>query len=264
MLLKLLLDDLQQLARAGDAGPENPSKSSVPLPAVSRRILPHLRLYSAWFLSNVHLLLLGATDSLSIQVQELWQVYAEALSLLVATFPVLKLPELSYLLEEDQDTLSFTPFSDLVREQRYKNADGTIKSVASDKRDPELEMLHRIRDLVKDGAYLCRHRVHLSLQTRIQANRCRMSLGPSGFRWFLAKRDLSFRRRFVCGRQAPPGSNLLMTNQLMGSPFTPNQFIPTRALPTASAGKISRMPDDSLIRARPIRRTLPMPVYPAP
>lgn len=163
MLLKLLLDELQQLAKNPDKSIERTPKGLSQISPVSRRILPHLRVYSGWFLSTVHLLL--ANKSLGVQVRELWQVYAEALTLLTQTFSIRDIQDIPYLLEEDQDTVAFTAFSQFLRGQRFQDPSDQAKpsysEVAFGQRSIEKEMLYRIKGLVKDGMYLCRREVSL-------------------------------------------------------------------------------------------------------
>ncbi|KAK4944449.1 hypothetical protein LTR10_016123 [Elasticomyces elasticus] len=153
MLLKLLLDELQQLAKQPDRTTETSPNHPSQISPVIRRILPHLRIYSGWLLSTVHLLL--ANKALSVQVSELWQAYAEALTLLRQTFSILQVQDISYLLEEDQDTLAFTAFSEYLRGQRFQNSSHQAKPSYSDaafgQRSVENEMLYRIKGLVKDG-----------------------------------------------------------------------------------------------------------------
>jgi hypothetical protein len=154
MLLKLLLDELQQRAKSA-----NHTSSSAPaeysqMSPVIRRILPHLRVYSGWLLSTVQFLLVSR--SAKVQLSELWQVYAEALSLLVQSFPVTTIPEIPYLLDEDQDTVAFTPFEASVREKRFHgSAKPPYSEAVFGKRSPEKEMLYRIKCLTKDALHLC-------------------------------------------------------------------------------------------------------------
>lgn len=156
--MKLLLDELQQLAKDTDDHPSDIADGRSRVTSVTRRILPHLRLYSGWLLSTVRFLL--ANTSLTIQIKELWQVYAEALSLLMHTFSIRDLPEIQYLLDEDRDTLAFAPFSIFVRGKRFQDAQGQTKPSHSDAsfgpQSSENEMLYRIKGLVRDGVYLCK------------------------------------------------------------------------------------------------------------
>jgi len=154
MLLKLLLDELQQLAKSANYTSSSAPAEHSQMSPVIRRILPHLRVYSGWLLSTVQFLLVSR--SAKVQLSELWQVYAEALSLLVQSFPITTIPEIPYLLDEDQDTVAFTPFEAFVREKRFQgSAKPPYSEAGFGKRSPEKEMLYRIKCLTKDALHLC-------------------------------------------------------------------------------------------------------------
>ena len=111
-------------------------------------MLPSLRLYSTWLRSNHRLLVgLGQETAVSVMCKQLWQTYANTLSLLAATFVVDTLPKVGYLLEEDKESVGFEPFvgSNL---RKATNKDGT-------RAHPNEEMLTRIRFLLEDGLNLC-------------------------------------------------------------------------------------------------------------
>ncbi|KAK5052120.1 hypothetical protein LTR84_002924 [Exophiala bonariae] len=152
LLLKLMLDELQQLARGPEPGTPI-DEELVPVTPVTRRILPHLRLYSSWLLSKVEYLL--ANNSMKVQMREFWCVYTEALSLLVVTYPIIDIAEIPYLLDEDVDTLGFSPFPEVLREQRGL-ANSKYNEARFGPRSPANEMLYRIKSLVKDAVLLCR------------------------------------------------------------------------------------------------------------
>lgn len=162
LLMKLMLDELQQLAR-GPRSETPGDEEGMQVTPVTRRILSHLRLYSSWLLSKVEYLL--ANKLLKVQMREFWLVYAETLSLLVATYPIINIPEIPYLLDEDLDILGFSPFSELVGEQRFCDAQGQAKPGYNESRfgprSPAKEMLYRIKSLVKDGVLLCRKQVRI-------------------------------------------------------------------------------------------------------
>lgn len=162
-MLKLLLDELQLFVKSKDVTTDKTIENASDISPVTRRLLPNLRLYSAWLMTNMQFLLVQRTDALRIQVQELWQVYVEALNLLISTFSLRNLPELPYLLEEDEDTLSFSAFSDTARKRRYANTAGHMKSARNQETNQQIdeEMLYRIKDLVTDGLYLNRKKVSL-------------------------------------------------------------------------------------------------------
>ncbi|KAI5845103.1 hypothetical protein DFP73DRAFT_548114 [Morchella snyderi] len=122
--------------------------------AVGRRMLPGLRLYSTW-LRVCHQTLTDqlADTSMSVLIKQLWQTYANTLSLLAATFPVERLQHLEYLLEEDDDTIGFLPF-DAINGAKKLNWENESTSQAH--AHPNEEMLARILFLLEDGGQLCR------------------------------------------------------------------------------------------------------------
>ncbi|EHY56849.1 hypothetical protein ABEF92_000487 [Exophiala dermatitidis] len=158
-LLELLVEELEAIPSSGRATPSRASSDPFRLTPITRRMLPHLRLYSGWLLSNAQQLL--QNETLQREMATLWRTYAYALSLLRQAFPVItKIPELPYLLDEDGDTLAFSPFSSLVDETRFRGADGRTKPVYGEAtvgpRSVQNEMLYRVKCLVKDGLFLCK------------------------------------------------------------------------------------------------------------
>lgn len=158
-LLRILLSELERCM--GDDSQRKDSGSgtgSVKLSTITRRVLPGLRHYSSWLTSNAAILAAGVGDTaLSIQVKELWKIYANALTLLVSTFPVSGLPApIEYLLEEDEDTLGFRPLDNKHAQRRYNSeTTGARKPKWHDRgihrQHPNVEMLGRIRDFLIDG-----------------------------------------------------------------------------------------------------------------
>jgi hypothetical protein len=125
---------------------------------VARRILPALRHYSSWLLTNSASLVARGQDkdtSLSVQIKEFWKIYANTLTLLASTFDVTNLPDVDYLLEEDEDTLGFQPLINEATSRRYLDASGQQKPRMLDpgveRNHPNLEMQYRIREFVIDG-----------------------------------------------------------------------------------------------------------------
>ncbi|KAI9877059.1 MAG: hypothetical protein M1830_004909 [Pleopsidium flavum] len=163
--LQILQPELERFAgeesTAGDVN--GPSKGLEKVTAVARRILPALRHYSSWLVSNAALLIAEVGDtSLNVQIKELWKIYANTLTLLAATFPVSELPNIEYLLEEDVDTLGFKPFTkdrtwkryfhDERQESRDRKSKWNDRGV--ERHHPNVEMLGRIRDFLIDGLTL--------------------------------------------------------------------------------------------------------------
>jgi hypothetical protein len=156
-LLGLLLYEVRQMDKY-----QTPGQSSLHEPSpIMRRILPLLRLYSGWLLSEAKLLL--ANEDLGTQLQQLFQAYAEALSLLVNHYPTANMPNVPYLLDEDSDTLGFTPFSEALRNVRFRDEQSqtkpTFNEVIHGPRVVEKEMLYRIKCLIVDGVLLCKRPV---------------------------------------------------------------------------------------------------------
>lgn len=81
------------------------------LTKLQRHLLPALRLYSSWLLTNAPILAAGVGDEVLQQsISALWTTYAKTLSLLAAEYPAQELPETPYQLEEDVESLGFKPF----------------------------------------------------------------------------------------------------------------------------------------------------------
>lgn len=125
---------------------------------VARRILPALRHYSSWLLTISNLLVAQKEEKetlLSVQIKEFWKIYANTLTLLASTFDVVHLPEIDYLLEEDEETLGFAPLAKEATNRRYLDTNGKQKPRMNDsgvqRNHPSIEMLYRIREFVIDG-----------------------------------------------------------------------------------------------------------------
>lgn len=134
--------------------------------AVARRILPGLRLYSAWFMNTWQILsadIEGFEGSVSkVEVQEMWKAYAETLTLLVSAFEPGHLPLEEYMLEEDVETIGFQPLiTDATKKIWYAKEE--LKPKWSDegleRNHPNVEMLMRIRDFLVDGLQLTQDEV---------------------------------------------------------------------------------------------------------
>lgn len=154
----LLLVLYQELERVASEHTDDQPRSVVDnVTAVARRMLPSLRLYSIWLLVN-HKTLTNQIDdtSLNVQIKQLWQIYANSLSLLLATFPLRFLPNLDYLLEEDEDVLGFQPFALITL---ARNA-SLRRHLPKDRREhPNQEVLARVLYLIEDGCELCTEEV---------------------------------------------------------------------------------------------------------
>ncbi|OCT50665.1 hypothetical protein CLCR_06642 [Cladophialophora carrionii] len=155
LLLKLVLDELQQLAGNVDLPATNPLAE---VPPVTRRTLSHLRLYSGWLLTTVQYLL--ANLGLASQMQQLWRLYVGALNLLLQLFPPSD-AEFEYLLKEDAETLGFSAFSQFVRDKRFRRS-SQFKPIYTEASFgpaiPNNEMLFRIKEFIRDAMFLFKSR----------------------------------------------------------------------------------------------------------
>jgi len=130
---------------------------------ITRRVMPVLRYYSAWLLSNVHVLQGLSTDQyLRSEINQFWRVYARAIDLVSVVFPIWELedlPEVTYMLDEDAGTIGFKPLQHArsnhfwhVKEtgvMRPRASDLGVDLVSQDE-----EMLIRIRAFLVDGLFL--------------------------------------------------------------------------------------------------------------
>ncbi|KAG0155769.1 hypothetical protein PDIDSM_2942 [Penicillium digitatum] len=117
-----------------------------------------LRHYSSWLLTNSQSLVEQKEEkdsALSIQIKEFWKIYAGTLSLLASSFDVVSLPEVDYLLEEDEESLGFAPLDQDATTRRYVGCGDRSKprmhDLGIERSHPNMEMLYRIREFVIDG-----------------------------------------------------------------------------------------------------------------
>jgi hypothetical protein len=158
-LLQILLGELERFATEDSESKEECSTGSDKVTVVARRVLPALRNYSSWLLANCSSLAAQIQDKdtvLSVQIKEFWKIYANTLSLLASTFDVTALPEVEYLLEEDEEVLGFNPLMNDATSRRYHlESTATTKprtiNPGVERNHPNLEMLYRIREFVIDG-----------------------------------------------------------------------------------------------------------------
>ena len=124
-------------------------------------ILPALRLYSNWLLYSLPALTRYYESGeffteLCKDIRGLWLSYTIALNTLIRFFPDSDLVVVDYLLEEDEDTIGFMPFTAPDLRHRYFHPNGTKKPKGSLVRRmlPNQEMLARIKDLIADAMLL--------------------------------------------------------------------------------------------------------------
>lgn len=172
-LLKVLAREL------GEPAPEGQDLSDLSRlsPAVAK-VLPHLRQYSSWLLSHMRELVETKYKSSRKLLEHVAKTYAQALNLLRSNIDVFASSQISYLLAEDEQTLSFSAYSPIVFKWRYQNPDGTVKSVrpvAAEVKDLD-EQVHlaethlRATDLVVDALRLLKHQVSVPFCQVCQSN----------------------------------------------------------------------------------------------
>lgn len=168
VLLQILQPELELLTGEDINGSEDDQSQQLSdkVTAVARRILPGLRLYSAWFMNTWHILsadIEGFEGSVSkVEVQEMWKAYAETLTLLVSAFEPGHLPMEHYMLEEDVDAIGFQPLTtERTRKLWYLGQEPKPKwsDEGLERNHPNVEMLMRIRDFVVDGLQLTQDEV---------------------------------------------------------------------------------------------------------
>ena len=137
-----------------------------------RRLLPWVRQLSGWFTSRAALLANDTLDeSLNHFLDKLRQHYRKLIANLGQYFPLATLPQLDYLLEEDEVTIGFAPLIKFEESKRLKRryctaTNGTLKPRAHDHGVLRLsssgEMLGRIKDILEDGSSMQLQHVSLS------------------------------------------------------------------------------------------------------
>lgn len=125
---------------------------------VLQSILPLLRLYSAWLLTNAKILVSNIGDEyINTELSKFWTNYADVMTLLSATFPVESLPEANYQLPEDIESFAFKPLESQHSLRLWYDGENRLPECTKlgDKRlDRPKEDLARIRGLLIDGLLL--------------------------------------------------------------------------------------------------------------
>ena len=143
---------------------------------LARHVLPALRLYSTWLLSNAHIVAARVGDEpIQKAMDYFWHIYAKTLSVMAYSFSFRELGEIPYQLEEDVDAFGLKPLnSDKSRKVWVDDATGQAKAKYNDegvdRLDHNQEMLGRVRELLCDALLLAVDKVrkrfcHISYKT---------------------------------------------------------------------------------------------------
>ena len=159
-LLGLLHSQLNDVEKGQQVLRSMPKPAEDKITPVMRKLLPSLVNYSSWLVMNAELFpsITGDGpffDTFGTDVEEFWLVYAMALTRIMRNFEVKDLPDIDYLLDEDEETIGFKPFQDLRLRDRYVyNGTRKLSGSSTARFHPMKEMLGRLRRLVKDGTLI--------------------------------------------------------------------------------------------------------------
>lgn len=156
MLLHVLEPELEDQSYCSDISADTtPTSSHEKVTAIARRVLPALRHYSIWLVSEGAGFIISNVGNVVIHAKELWKMYANVLTRLIAFYPIESLLPVNYLLDEDEITIGFKPLRDSAVPQDlspYHDENGVLKPHVTDsgsKRSlPNEEMKARVRDIV--------------------------------------------------------------------------------------------------------------------
>jgi hypothetical protein len=166
VLLQILQPELEDTATGEDLPStldrSQSNNSREKITAITRRVLPALRQYSAWLMSHADLIIATVGNGpINIHIKEMWKMYADVLTRLANYFPIPDLSAVSYLLEEDQTTVGFKPLRDPdlpLDGDFYTDGNGLLKLRITDpgveRHHPNVEMLSRVRDILVYGLLL--------------------------------------------------------------------------------------------------------------
>ncbi|RMZ83610.1 hypothetical protein DV738_g904, partial [Chaetothyriales sp. CBS 135597] len=160
LLLQLLVDELGSAVPDQGVVELDEASCIARLTPLCGKILPLLRLYSLWLLSTAQFIHESMEAIKHPGLEGFFDCYANALNILIKAFPLQKLPDSEHLLDEDHLISSSVIFSTPAKSRYIQQADGKPKSRRreADAKRTEVEMLMRIKDLVKDGLFLVRRR----------------------------------------------------------------------------------------------------------
>lgn len=156
-LLEQLRNELDDLLMRGAAGQTDEANAVIRKLSV-RTVgnLPQLRIYTAWLRKNIVVLTSMGDNISTTLLEKFWSAYAKSLSLMAEAFPTDSLPDLSYMLEEDVDTLGFEPVQCDANRGIWYEGD-KLKAPwhePSNEQAPAAEMLFRIRGILVAGLEL--------------------------------------------------------------------------------------------------------------
>ena len=165
MLLRIVRREVQRPTQAEEGRLEPPPESMSRTTPTARRILPLLRIYSAWLLSNARYLSHCEDEEVT---HNFWNTYTKCLSRLVEIFSIIEIADIPYLLQEDEDTLAFTGMEQKAIQLHFTDQAGSMKSARSAIKTSEAdnsasEMLYRVKSLITDAIYLYRHKVRIKI-----------------------------------------------------------------------------------------------------
>ncbi|KAK2774531.1 hypothetical protein FQN53_003651 [Emmonsiellopsis sp. PD_33] len=149
-LLQILLAELESSAATAN--------ESEKITSAAQSVLPPLRHYSSWLISNsTSLVSQSPGSSVYVQISAFLKMYTKTLNILTSSFDAPNLPDVNYLLYEDEDALSFSPLMNAITAAKYVDDRGQKTARASDveKKFPvDVEMLYRVREFIIHGLQL--------------------------------------------------------------------------------------------------------------
>lgn len=224
------------------------------LSSVVRRVLPHLRQYSSWFLSNMRDLVEVRFKSSRQLLENVAKTYASTLNLLRASVDVFAPSPIQYLLAEDERTISFTPFTSKVYAWRY--IDGNTKVVKPSRgylpdgksmAEELLETHLRVIDLVVDGLKLTVQKVCCATWSKTMMLISQDELGLDSCPLPIALENRDFVAKEIPENELP-----------VAPPSPPKQVWRRTHQATASMGEIPESPSRPASQNRPATPQSPL------
>ena len=163
----MIVEELES-QNENDVGGVGKIKAADKVTAVMHRVLPGIRHYSSWLLYSMESSISASKQcefpmGMRSTLQDLWAIYSRALTTFIKSFDVADLPDIEYLLEEDEDTIGFIPFKVQSVQDRFMRGEkpkpyGHLVA----RHHPTQEMLGRIKDFLRDGLQLVGQKVYSS------------------------------------------------------------------------------------------------------